>query len=453
MRTVGAWAWVLGLTIGCAEEEPAQGDPGPQGEQGPQGDPGEPGANGDVGPQGDPGLACWDLDGDGQCTAESEDKDASGGCDVLDCVPSDQQFLRADTTVSDRQDADLFLAGRMHLRDEGNDPALLVDGRGYLGGGTGSVSSQKVLSVRSSSPSREIFWVDGNASFVAEGELGYNLLPASGEGDRLMWYAGKAALRAGGVDNGGEWDDLSIGYYSTAFGYAPLAAGTYSFAAGYEATATSNSSVALGTEAVAAADRAVAIGFDVLANGADSFALGHAVNSGTKTGAFAWGDDSTDTPTYNTANNEFLVRAAGGVKLYTNAILTAGVKLDAGSSSWQVVSDRNAKTDVQPIDGADLLDRIAGLPIHSWVYKAEDGRPRHIGPFAQDFRAAFGLGRSDTTIDMLDLDGVSLAGVKALEERTRDLEASKARVKALEAEVDALERRLAALEALVRAGR
>jgi hypothetical protein len=58
-----------------------------------------------------------------------------------------------------------------------------------------------------------------------------------------------------------------------------------------------------------------------------------------------------------------------------------------------------------------------------------------MGPTAQDFRAAFGLGDFPLRINTIDADGVALAGVKALEARTR----------ALQAEVDALRRRLEAL--------
>ena len=44
---------------------------------------------------------------------------------------------------------------------------------------------------------------------------------------------------------------------------------------------------------------------------------------------------------------------------------------------------------------------------------------RHLGPTAQDFRAAFGLGDFPLRINTIDADGVALAGVKALEARTR----------------------------------
>jgi trimeric autotransporter adhesin len=39
---------------------------------------------------------------------------------------------------------------------------------------------------------------------------------------------------------------------------------------------------------------------------------------------------------------------------------------------------------------------------------------RHLGPVAQDFRAAFGLGSDDTSIGVVDASGVALASIQAL---------------------------------------
>ena len=55
-----------------------------------------------------------------------------------------------------------------------------------------------------------------------------------------------------------------------------------------------------------------------------------------------------------------------------------------------------------------------------WNYKAQNTAIRHMGPTAQDFRAAFGLGDFPLRINTIDADGVALAGVKALEARTRE---------------------------------
>ena len=89
----------------------------------------------------------------------------------------------------------------------------------------------------------------------------------------------------------------------------------------------------------------------------------------------------------------------------------------------------------------------------TWNYIYEGSKVRHIGPMAEDFYQAFGLGTGNTSIGVQDLAGVSLAAVKALEERTAELQQKSAEVDALRLQVDALraanaamEQRLAALE-------
>ena len=42
---------------------------------------------------------------------------------------------------------------------------------------------------------------------------------------------------------------------------------------------------------------------------------------------------------------------------------------------------------------------------------------RHIGPVAQDFHAAFGLGTHETAIATVDADGVALAAIQGLNEK------------------------------------
>ena len=58
-----------------------------------------------------------------------------------------------------------------------------------------------------------------NGSVLFDGSTGTT--PVSGQGSRMMWVPTKSAFRAGYVD-GTQWDDASIGYYSTAFGYSQI---------------------------------------------------------------------------------------------------------------------------------------------------------------------------------------------------------------------------------------
>ena len=79
-------------------------------------------------------------------------------------------------------------------------------------------------------------------------------------------------------------------------------------------------------------------------------------------------------------------------------------------------SDRALKTGVSVVAPQDILDRVAALPITSWEYKTAPG-VRHVGPMAQDFHAAFGLGDSDRTIGLVDASGVALAAIQGLYEK------------------------------------
>lgn len=77
-------------------------------------------------------------------------------------------------------------------------------------------------------------------------------------------------------------------------------------------------------------------------------------------------------------------------------------------------SDRNVKENFAPVDGRDILERLSTIPIEAWNYKNQDPSVRHIGPMAQDFYAAFGVGADDKYIATVDADGVALAAIQRL---------------------------------------
>jgi hypothetical protein len=79
--------------------------------------------------------------------------------------------------------------------------------------------------------------------------------------------------------------------------------------------------------------------------------------------------------------------------------------------------------DAVPVSGYDILDKLATLPISTWSYTADGGAVRHIGPMAQDFAAAFGLGDSDKVISMVDANGVMMVAIQALYRKVQALEA------------------------------
>jgi endosialidase-like protein len=75
------------------------------------------------------------------------------------------------------------------------------------------------------------------------------------------------------------------------------------------------------------------------------------------------------------------------------------------------------------VDGFEILEKLAALPISTWNYKSDPASVRHLGPMAQDFAAAFGLGDDDRTIHRVDANGVLMVAVQALYRRLQSLEA------------------------------
>ncbi|HEV8359836.1 MAG TPA: tail fiber domain-containing protein, partial [Candidatus Thermoplasmatota archaeon] len=129
-----------------------------------------------------------------------------------------------------------------------------------------------------------------------------------------------------------------------------------------------------------------------------------------------------------------------------NGVPSAGVSLAPGAGAWSTLSDRNAKGFFEPVDGRDVLQQLAGLDVSTWTYNSQAPTIRHMGPVAQDFRAAFGLGESDTTISTVDADGVAFAAIQGLYAELQDRDA---RITALEHQNSVLEDRLAHIEAML----
>ncbi|MCC3156828.1 hypothetical protein LJ737_06250 [Hymenobacter sp. 15J16-1T3B] len=315
-----------------------------------------------------------------------------------------------------------------------------------------------------SSPKPSRLSVHKNGALLAGGEFngGFNGgIPAEGSGTRLLWYPDKAAFRAGYI-NGTQWDDANVGSYSNALGYNSRASGDYSFAAGKDVVAANVGTVALGEFCTAV--------------GANSVALGYYANTRTSAGSPRLGtfvfsdrsvpddgdwlsDESFNAETTNAAH----WRVTNGFRIYTSSDRSTGIIFQSGTQTagntpswyqanavisshtgaylssggvWTSVSDRHKKHLFEAVSGEEVLRRLRQVPITRWSYKAETGNVRHLGPMAQDFRRAFGLGPDSVSIGSVDADGVALAGVQALDARTRALQAENAQLRA----------RLAALE-------
>jgi hypothetical protein len=274
----------------------------------------------------------------------------------------------------------------------------------------------------------------------------------------------------------------------------------------------------LGNQIMGGASGAAIPGGNLNAVGAgatNAFAAGRRAKAN-HPGTFVWADD-TDTDFTSTTNNQFLIRASGGVGIGvtdtgnntlldvnerirvrgTGSTFAAGMWLyDKGlqadrafvglrtpgqvgffsddTSAWGLVmnltngfvgigttnptnrlhvvgnvqctqlletSDRNAKENFRAVDTDEVLAKVAALPVTRWNFKTEAG-VEHIGPMAQDFHAAFGLGQNDITISPSDKSGVALAAIQGLyqlvQEQRALLEEQRKRIENLEKQRSAL---------------
>jgi flagellar capping protein FliD len=134
------------------------------------------------------------------------------------------------------------------------------------------------------------------------------------------------------------------------------------------------------------------------------------------------------------------------------------VRLQAGDTAWSSISDRNQKKNFTAVDGEVILSKLAKIPVQTWNYTWEaDTNTPHLGPMAQDFKAAFYPGRDDKSISTLEFDGVELAAIQGLNEklevrgqrseaRSQELEEQLAKK---ETEIAELRKRLARIEQLL----
>src|SRR5207245_2032025 len=82
----------------------------------------------------------------------------------------------------------------------------------------------------------------------------------------------------------------------------------------------------------------------------------------------------------------------------------------------EATSDRNVKENFGTVSSREVLDKVAALTISRWNFKGDRAAP-HIGPMAQDFHAAFGLGEHDKHIATVAAAGVALAAIQALNQK------------------------------------
>jgi hypothetical protein len=286
---------------------------------------------------------------------------------------------------------------------------------------------------------------DADFTTIGGGEgnsaLGFAATIGGGETNAALGFAatvgGGANNVAGNVAGNANFATVSGGIANTAGNeHATVGGGIANTASGKRAT------VPGGQENTAAGDYSFAAGWQAKAD---------------HDGAFVWGD-STDAEIHSSNDNQFIVRANGG--LWFGAVTTtdpftptigpgvligtsSGAYLSSGGA-WTNASDREAKANFTLVDGQEVLVRLGEIPITTWNYQSQNPSIRHIGPMAQDFYAAFGVGEDDRHISTLDADGVALAATQGLYQLVQEQEAQ---IAALQQQNADLEARLAALEA------
>jgi hypothetical protein len=165
----------------------------------------------------------------------------------------------------------------------------------------------------------------------------------------------------------------------------------------------------------------------------------------------------TEWSMYNTANGDSRIRfiVPKLTKTFTGGDYTLKVVNKIGYAELPFFvglapSDRNLKENVTPIDGKEVLTRLAGIPVSSWNYKNQGPSIRHIGPMAQDFKSAFNVGESDRFINMVDSGGVALASIQGLysilQDKDKEIRSLKNENLELKEEIRDIGKRLAAIE-------
>ena len=122
----------------------------------------------------------------------------------------------------------------------------------------------------------------------------------------------------------------------------------------------------------------------------------------------------------------------------TNPVSRLQVNGTVTATAFNPSSDRNLKENFHAMDPQQVLEKVVALPISRWNFIGDASTP-HVGPMAQDFHAAFGLGTDERHIATVDADGVALAAIQGLNQKLAEKDTK----------IKELEQRLAIIEALL----
>jgi len=247
-----------------------------------------------------------------------------------------------------------------------------------------------------------------------------------------------AHLRGATIGGGSANSVLSLDVPAT---YATITGGQSNLVSGPYGTVLSGRGNEAGEEALAAGTQAKA-----LHRGSSVWATGNAVDypsaADNRVHFYAPGGVEVEYAGQNPATGrglKWLILASPTpgrvIEVYNGAYLSDG-------GAWTDTSDRDAKENFEPVDPKEILERVAALPVTRWNYRSEDETVQHLGPVAQDFHEAFGLGADDKHIAGLDSGGVALAAIQGLnlklQEKQEEVVQLKQRLEALEKKLNAV---------------
>jgi hypothetical protein len=253
-----------------------------------------------------------------------------------------------------------------------------------------------------------------------------------------------ANVRGGTIGGGG---DDSPGSNNQVTGSDGTVSGGYGNIAGSSAVVSGGrNNFATGSNST------VAGGFNNTASGESSFAAGSFAEADLR-GTFVWADGSTGLrfkatsiwaqPTFGA--HTFNVRATGGV-MFATSVNASGAPatfcyMGNSGTGWNCASDRHVKERVEPITPSRVLAGVLAMPVSTWSIMGS--KVRQMGPMAQDFYRAFGLGDTDKAINSIDAGGVAFAAIQGLHELLKDKDA---KITALEKANAAMQRDVALMK-------
>jgi hypothetical protein len=290
----------------------------------------------------------------------------------------------------------------------------------FLGGFSGNIISDGIVGA-----------VIGGGGFLSQPNV---------VGNNLATVVGGAGNTASGVASTAMGSaNTASGFISTAIGSGNTADGIYSVAMGESAKALHNWSFVwsdgIDFASTGVNQFCIRAGGGVQLNGNTSMFFGTTTRQMLNFYGLGFGIGVQTATLYSRSNTRFswFINGShsnteddpgpGGTRAMT--LTAAGLVVNGAFVSS---SDRNMKENFAPVQPREVLEKVAALPLSSWNYKA-DAPTRHLGPMAQDFYAAFGIGPDDKHIATVDAEGVALAAIQGLNQKLEEQRAENAELK------------------------